>query len=1204
MSQTGTDRRGMGGLFALGVHRPVGMGMIVAAAVVFGIISLSKLPVDLLPPVNYPSLTVRTTYSGAAPEDVEERVTERLEDVLATVGHLVRISSSSRAEVSEILMEFEWGSNLPFLVQDVRERLDRVFLPNGVEKPLILRYDPSLDPVLRIALSGGTDLVRLRDIAESEVERQLEGLPGVAAVRVKGGLEDEVHVLFDPQKLARFGISGEDLRQRLLDENLNVPGGKLEEGSVEYVVRTLNQFRTLEEIRNLPVLTVDQTIVKLRDLATVSRASKDRDVVQRVGGAEAVEIAVYREAGANIVSVAQEVREKLFGKPVGSSRWAPKENEDTLPAKRPDHIEAKLPTDVKLTLLSDQSTFVAEAISEVNNAAMFGGAFAVLVCYFFLRRFATTFIIGLAVPISIVATFGAMYSSGVSMNIMSLGGLALGIGMLVDNAIVVLESITRCREEGDSPRDAAIRGVSEVGSAVTASTLTTIAVFAPIIFVEGIAGQTFGDQALTVVASLLISLAVALFFIPGLAARIQLTDKDKPEGGFDGFVHRLSAQLLPHIRSGEFFKNISNTKRMRFFVVSAVFGLAAIALWTVVIPPLDDTWVKEGVKSQGDWNPVPQGVQQKMAILNFLAFLLSLPFLWVWIQPAIVLLSRFLFDLMSVLLFAVKAVIGLCLSTIRIVLWVPAFLLNLLFNFSERLYPKVLRAALRAPAIVLLIALGGAALAFRSADDMGRELLPEVLQGEFTAELFFPAGTPLLETDSLARKMEANIRTLDGVLETAITSGSDRETVSTEETGPHTARISIRLDPDFADPHALERRAEAQIRGLMEREPALARFSLRRPTLLAMNAPLEIEIIGDDLAVLSEVAQKTKAALHGVPGLVDVRSSLRRGNPEVRITPNREMLALHGLTAAQISNRLRLAVEGVTASTFPGRDERIDIRVRADRDGMKRIEQLMDLPVNPNAEHPLPLGAVANFTLQDGPSDIRHIRGRRAAVLSASLAGFDLGETSEAVGARLATLEVPPEVSISLGGQTNEMAEALNSLLFALGLAVFLVYAVMAAQFESLLQPFLILFSVPLAGVGAISAMRFTDTPISVVALLGAVVLAGIVVNNAIVLVDRINRNRAKGMELKEAILEGGQARLRPILMTTTTTVLGMLPMTGWIPWLGGQQGSELRTPMALVVIAGLISSTVLTLLVIPTGYRLLAALERGTRKPEEQAAV
>lgn len=1207
------SKGGLGGLFALGVRRPVGMGMIVAAAVVFGFISLSKLPVDLLPPVNYPSLTVRTTYSGAAPEDVEERVTERLEDVLSTVGNLVRISSSSRAETSEILMEFEWGSNLPFLVQDVRERLDRVFLPNGVDKPLILRYDPSLDPVLRVALSGGDDLVRLRDLAESDVERQLEGLPGVAAVRVKGGLEDEVHVLFEPRKLAQYQISGEDIRQRLIDENLNVPGGKLEEGSVEYVVRTLNQFRSLDEIRELPILQEGQTIVKLGDLAKVSRANKDRDVVQRVGGAEAVEIAVYREAGANIVEVADAAKQRLFGNRAAGERAPPAsgpsgnaEGEQKITwgdggqGAKPDWIASKLPSDVHLTLLSDQSTFVADAIKEVNSAAIYGGMFAVLVCYFFLRRFATTFIIGLAVPISIVATFGAMHSSGVSMNIMSLGGLALGIGMLVDNAIVVLESITRCREEGDAPKDAAIRGVSEVGSAVTASTLTTIAVFAPIIFVEGIAGQTFGDQALTVVASLMISLAVALFFIPGLAARVRLGEADRRTDGIRGLMDSLLGQVLPHMRSGKFFKQVGLSRSRKLWIVAILGGLAGASLLTAVVPGMDDAWVPPGTQIKGDWNPIPAETQQTMALLTFLGRAMLVPLIWVIGNPLLVLTSRLIFDLLTVFLLLVKTGLGLILAAIKILLWLPTSLLNLAFGLAERIYPKVLAGALRAPAMVLLLAAIVAAFTFRGSDQMGRDLLPEVMQGEFTAELFFPAGTPLTETDRMARAMERRIRGLEGVLETAVTSGADRETVSTEETGPHTARISIRLDTSVPEPHALESRAEQEIRTLMEREPALARYQLRRPTLLALNAPLEIEIVGDDLQILSEVARSTDLALRSVPGLVDVRSSLRKGNPEVRITPNREMLARHGLTAAQVSNRLRLAVEGETASTFPGRDERIDIRVRADFEGMKHVEQLKDLPVNPNAERPLPLGAVADFTLQDGPSDIRHIRGRRAAVLSASLAGFDLGETSEAVAKRLEQVETPPEVTLSIGGQTDEMAKALDSLLFALGLAVFLVYAVMAAQFESLVQPFLILFSVPLAAVGAMAAMRFTDTPISVVALLGAVILAGIVVNNAIVLVDRINRNRQGGMGLEEAIVEGGQARLRPILMTTTTTVLGMLPMTGWIPLFGGEQGAELRTPMALVVISGLISSTLLTLLVIPAGYRVLAAIERKKKTPDD----
>ena len=1046
--------------------------------------------------------------------------------------------------------------------------------------------------MIRVALSGGSDLVRLRDIAESEVERQLEGLSGVAAVRVKGGLEDEIHVLIDPQRLARFKVSGEEIRTRLQEENLNVPGGTLEEGSVEYVVRTLNQFRSLEEIEGLPIKTINRQVIKLGDLAVVKRAHKDRDVIQRVGGEESVEIAIYREAGANIVEVAEQVRLKLFGPPVAKKSGPPEakaETEGKMPSPPPTHIASKLPSDVKLTLLSDQSTFVANAISEVNSAAMYGGLFAVMVCYFFLRRFATTFIIGLAVPISIVATFGAMYGAGVSMNIMSLGGLALGIGMLVDNAIVVLESITRCREQGDPPHVAAIRGVSEVGSAVTASTLTTIAVFAPIIFVEGIAGQTFGDQALTVVASLMISLLVALFFIPGLAARIQLSDTEKSTLSWQ----RLTAELFPHCRSGSLLKKLGLSTNRILIALSVVGVAAGAALLLAVIPGMDDEWIPAGTKLTGDWNPVPPQTREQIATLTLLAKACFLPIVWLLVIPLVTLLSRLAFDLIGALVFVGRGIFALALFLFWAVCWIPATLVNLIFHASERIYPKVLAGAIRTPVIVLLLALAAAVFTFQAAGTMGRELLPEVLQGEFTAELFFPAGTPLTASDALASRLEAGIRQIDGVEETAITSGADRETVSSEESGPHTAQISIRLDSSGSDPHAVELQAEQDLRVLLGLEPALARYNLRRPTLLALNAPLEVEIIGDNLTTINTVARSAENTLKGVPGLVDIRSSLRRGNPEVRITPDREKLALHNLTAAGVANRLRLAVEGEIASTFPGRDERIDIRVRADTDELQHIEQLKDLPVNPEAEHPLPLSAVADFVIQDGPSDIRHIRGRRAAVLSASVSGFDLGGVNEAVEARLATMPRPPEILVAVGGQTDEMASALDSLLFALALAVFLVYAVMAAQFESLLQPFLILFSVPLAAVGAILAMLVTHTPVSVVALLGAVILAGIVVNNAIVLVDRINRNRDAGMSVDAAILDGARTRLRPILMTTITTVLGMLPMTGWIPFLGGQQGAELRTPMALVVISGLISSTLLTLIVIPTGYRLLAKLDR-----------
>lgn len=1164
-----------GGLLALGVLRPVGVGMIVAAAIVFGIISLGKLPVDLLPPINYPSITVRTTYPGAAPDDIEERVTDRLEDVLATVSNLVNIHSSSRAEVSEIYLEFAWNTELPLVVQDVRERLDRVFLPPSVDKPLILRYDPSLDPVLRLAMAGGNDLVRLRDIAQSEIERQLEGIPGVAAVRVKGGLEDEVQVLVSPQLLANYKITADTIQQRLLQENLNVPGGKLEEGSIEYVVRTLNQFTSLSDIENLPLVTRGTTVIKLGDVARIVRGSKDRDMILRSGGNEAVEIAIYREAGSNISTVAKTVRQKLFGQ--------------QLRGKKIPGIADDLEDDLTLSVLSDQSIFIESAVNEVKSAAMFGGIFAILICFLFLQRFATTFVIGLAVPISIVATFGAMYGANVSLNIMSLGGLALGIGMLVDNAIVVLESITRCREEGDSPQDAAIRGVQEVGSAVLASTLTTIAVFAPIIFIEGIAGQTFGDQALTVVASLLISLAIALFFIPGLAARINVTTT--VQLSIMQRLRQMTGALAPFIRGKAIHRNLGFPNKIPFIVIAVVTGAFSAYVLGVYVPGLDDAWVKPGeaVSAKMKWNPVPVEMQKRIALARFVGLALFMPFAWLSILPITTFLARLAFDIFGAIVFVIKVLTGTLLETIRLILFLPSKAFHFVFELCERVYPIVLERAINRPTLILMFALFVSIYSFSITQHMGKELLPEVMQGELHAELIYPAGNTLAETDRLSSKLESKIAQLDNVLETSMSAGTDRETVNNSESGPHTAQLSVRIDRNSGNSHTTEELVVSQVRAIFDNEPALARYNLRRPTVLALNAPLEIEVVGQNLDDVKLATHQLQSLLNDVPGINDLRSSLRRGNPELRISLDRDKLARHSMTAAQVSKTLRLAVEGETASSFPGRDERVDIRVRADSNLLNRIEQLKNLPVNPEAEHPLPLSAVASFTLEDGPSDIRHIRSRRAAVLSASISGASLGAVRDAVQARIELLSPPPGIRFNIAGQTNEMEEALASLAFALALAIFLVYAVMAAQFESLLQPLLILCTVPMAGAGAIWIMAATNTPISVIALLGAVILAGIVVNNAIVLVDRINKNIKRGLELNSAIIEAGSVRLRPILMTTITTVLGMLPMTGWIPAIGGSDGSELRAPMALVVMSGLICATILTLVVIPCGYAIMA---------------
>ncbi len=1221
MSDSDTQR----GILSYGVRRPVGMLMLVLAGVVFGVVSLGKLPVDLLPAMDYPSLTVRTAYPGAAPSDVEERVTERLEDVLSTVGSVVSMRSSSRAELSEIQLEFEWGSNLPFLVQDVRERLDRVFLPAGSEKPLILRYDPGLDPIMRVALSGDTDLTRLRDLAERDVERELESITGVAAVRVRGGLEEEIVVMLDSHRMANLNLTPELVKTRLAEENLNVPGGTLEEGSVEYVVRTLNEFRTLDEIAELPLVTRAGVAIKLKEVADVRRFHKDRDVILRVAGDEAVEVDIFREAGANLVEVSEAVRERLFGAASttvsGGGKGSHGQRMDKS-VRRRKSVQDSLPSGISLTLLSDQSQFVKDAIDEVKSAAMLGGLLAVLVCYFFLRRFAATMLIGLAVPVSVVATFGAMYSAGVTMNIMSLGGLALGIGMLVDNTIVVLESIARRREQGDSPKVAAVRGVQEVGSAVTASTLTTVAVFAPIIFVEGVAGQTFGDQALAVVASLSLSLAVALFFLPGLAARVDLHPDAKPEPRGLQFAN-LSKGVLPRLRalwngassSGQAHSSwgdrlltpiraLRNKRVWLSLALGAGAGLCFAQRASVIAAELAKKGAKSGMPGMGSGSHGGGGMgggggrgmgsmlsaatEQAAAGWLMAGIVLSLPLLWVLGDPILRFLGAVLADFASLLLFLVTALAGLALAIFQAIAWLPAKAVSATQLVLEKGYPVFLRRVLRAPSMLLLLAVVFAGFAWNTAGSLGRELLPEVKQGELTAELFFPAGFPLTETDRIARELSIQTSKVSGVLETAVLSGADEESVSSDENGPHRASLTVRTIQE-GDARAIEMGVESALRHLLEREPALARYHIRRPTLLALNAPLEIEVFADNLEELAAATSTAAAALRDVPGITDLRSSLRRGNPEVRITLDREKLARHNLTIGSVASRLRLAVEGEAASTFPGADERVDIRVRTDLSQLKHVEQLRELPVNPEAEKPLPLGAIATFTIADGPSEIRHVDNRRAAVLSASLAGFDLGATSDAVTAALNEMPAMPGVRFDVSGQKKEMDEALSSLNFALLLAIFLVYAVMAAQFESLLQPLLILFSVPLAGIGAVFGLAITGTPLSIVALLGAVILAGIVVNNAIVLVDRINRNRDNGMSLDDAIIEGGKTRLRPILMTTTTTVLGMLPLTGWLSFAGSAEGTELRAPMALVVICGLVASTLLTLVVIPAGYRLLA---------------
>ncbi|MEZ5978756.1 MAG: efflux RND transporter permease subunit [Planctomycetota bacterium] len=1107
------------------VARPVAITMLMLSMAVFGVVSFFKLRQNLLPEISYPTLTVRTTWSGSAPEDVESRVSVRISEALGTLKGLVRSSSVSRAGVSDVLLEFDWGTQMSFAVQDVREKLDGVFLPDGVERPIILRYDPNLDPVLRIGLTSNRtfedpeeELIALRWIAENRIERELESIPGVAAVQVRGGLEEEIHVEVDPSELASRQLSLAQVSARLAQENINAAGGSLREGSTDYIVRTVNEFADLDEIRDLALVRRGSATIRLADVARVTSTYKKREVTSRIDGKESVELAIFREAGADLVALAESVRTRVFGTPEQQAAAAKAlesgDGAKTLEQRnKTDYIAYNLRKDLDAALLSDQSVFIRQAVADVRDSALIGAVLAVIVIWVFLRRLSATGIIAVAIPISVVVTFAPMYLAGVSLNIMSLGGLALGVGMLVDNAIVVLESITRCRDEGDDYRTAAVRGVREVTGAVVASTLTTICVFAPIVFVSGIAGQIFGDQALTVVSALTVSLVVAVLFIPMLASRRWLAGV-KDEG-----------------------------------------------------PPAPRKGLTEDLRFEG------LGV----------------------VSDALVVVARVLLLAFGFLVRGGAWLLGIVFLVGRVLTWPISKAFEVCWNAVEGAYPKVLSLALRAS---LLVVVGAGLLgwdAWRRLPHLGVELLPEIHQGEFTAFVQLDVGTPLEDTDTVMVELGEEVRAITGVDETALTVGIEQETLSQDIEGPHTARLSVRLDEDHRGVE-YENAIVARVRDVLHSHPAVRSVDIRRPTLVALESPIAVEVRGHRLEALHEVAGRVLDRLDARADLRDVQSSLRPGFPEVRVTFDRDKTLEYGLDLANVAKLVRDSVLGEVATRFTRGDERIDLRVLADEERLARLDDVLDLVVNPEAPIGVPLRAVADVRTVEGPAEIRRIGNSRAVLVTASRAGFDLGGTANAVERDIATLEVPDDVVVELGGQKREMSEATNSMLFALVLAIFLVYVVMATQFESLLQPLIVLLTVPLAAVGVVYTLDLENIPLSVVVFIGLILLAGIVVNNAIVLVDRINQNRVRlgPGKLREAVVEAGRVRLRPILMTTATTVLGLLPLTGWLEgvpvvdmFVSGE-GAELRRPMAIAVISGLLSSTFLTLLVIPCVYSLV----------------
>ena len=1045
--------------------------MLFVAVAFLGMISFLRLPIDLLPDVAYPKLVIYTEYTGVGPAEVERFLSEPVEQQVARVPGVQRVESVSREGVSLVTVRFAWGTDMDFAVLNVRERLQTLdnVLPEQAEQPVVLRTDPRSEPVMAVSLAGQTDLRALKELAESVFRRRLEQIEGVAQVAVTGGLERQIQVVVDPRRAEAYGVTIAEIASALEAGNYSLPGGTVRRGRFSYHLRTLGEFESVEQIGDVVVSSGGvggagaaggtasgtasgtgsegaRSVVTLRDVATIRDAFEDRESIATYNGSEAVGLLLFKESDANTVRVAQEVESVL----------------ESLQSEYPD-----LAVDVAMS----QAGFIADAISNVVQALVLGGILAFLVLFLFLRDARYPVAIALAIPISVVGSFALLDLAGVSLNIMSLGGLALGVGMLVDNSIVVLENIFRHRELKaagleSATLDSAAVGAEEVQGAITASTLTTISVFGPIIYVEGVAGELFGALSFAVGFSLLASLLVALTLLPTLAARWDL-HPDQQVGA-----------------------------------------------------------VRRVVRSVGRW--AGAGLSRAFG-------------------PSLRAFDR-------------------------------------AFDRFARWYHRVLESALRHRGRVVAVTAALLLVAVGIGWTLERSVLPDVDQGSLEARVDLPKGTPLQETRRVASRV-GQIFLEDPAVEAVFSQVGQQAAVAgmeDEESGLNTATMDIRLESGGTTAGVLGR-----VRPALQRFPAGA-VSVSTGGATAMgqimggsDADIAVRIRGDDMERSVTYARGLEQRLADVPSLENVRLGLDLGRPEIQVEIDRERAAAYGIQPRAIAETVERYMLGAVATEFVEFDRKIPVVVRLPQEDRRSLATLDELTVEG-----VPLRELVRTREALGPSEIQRLEQSRVVPVYADVASGGLGDAVADVEAAVAAVPVPRGLRLEIGGENEEMRRSFRDLGFAFALALLLVYMILAAQFESFVQPLTILLSVPLALVGAVAALWIAGAGLNTMSLIGVVILIGIVVNDAIVKVDFINQARGRGAGVRQAILEAGDARLRPIVMTTVTTVLGLTPMA-----LGIGRGADLRAPLAVAVIGGLLTATALTLIIVPVAYDLIESL-------------
>ena len=1024
--------------FAL--RNPVTILMAVFMAIILGIVSFTKMPVDMFPEITFPSITVATFYKGANPQDIERMVTYPVEKAVSTVNGVKYVSSISRQGASLVTVYFNWGTNLDGAQSDVLQvvNLARADLPKEVENPVIRKFDISQISVIFIALmGGGLNEGQLYDLAYNVVEPEIEHVTNVASARVVGGKIREIFVHFNRERLRAFNLSPEDVIKAVQQANLILPTGDIKAGPYDYRLFTETQFSLVKPMENIIVSNNQKRPVYVRDIGEVKDDYQDQTNLIRVNGQPAVALSVQKTSGTNTIQVVDDVRKVL------------------------PRIQKMLPPGVVMMELFDQSLYIRNSIKSLQHEAVLGAILAVLVILVFLRNLRSTMIVSLSIPISIVCAFILLYFNNLTLNTFTLGGLALGVGRLVDDAIVVLENIYRHRSAGQSPSEAAIQGSGEVGLAVLASTITTIVVFLPEVFITGIARLLFTPLALTVAFSLIASYFVSLTVIPVLSRK---------------YLHPETEDVLPPVPS--------TLDRMKW-------------------------WFKLFFER------IDSGYQ---------------------------------------------SLLGWALSHRKTVVLT-----------------------------VVVTLLGSLPLYFF----IGTEFFPSMDESQFRFWVQLPVGTRLEESGRMAARMEEVIRQTIGKETTAIQVNFGIPTgvsaIWSQNTGPHMGWIRCRL----VGPEERELSADALMEKLrpklLQDFPGVRIFFVsggivRMLISFGYDNPIDIEILGYDFKVGQSLADQAAAIVRQTPGAKDVRVSREPDYPQQNIVIDRERAALLGLSVAQIASAIQTFINGYQSSIFsdPQTGNQYYITVRAQEADRTSVSDLSQVFLFNREGRPISLDNIATISRGAGPIQIERKYQQRIIHVTANTFGRDLGSVAKDIQEKIDQLPLPPNFKISITGAVESQRESFTSLLGALILAVVLVYMVLASQFKSLLDPFIIMFSVPLGLIGVLWALFLTDTNLSVTSFMGVIMMAGIVVSNGILLVDYTNRLRGRGMSLEEAVTLGGRTRLRPILMTTLCTILGLIPMA-----VGLGEGSESNAPMAIAVIGGLSVSTLLTLVFIPTLYTI-----------------